>query len=149
MNFFQNSRGAPFLLNFQILFKKVQCQSSGYVLVKFDSNRIGRSKVYSANKFRGHPHWEATLRANAKSCMPMIICQARVKFRENRSRGFRDITVLVVGRNGKKTKKGKRKKRWPLLYVYFSPKMGHNKVSVTESGLARMSNRSLIGEIFN
>ena len=29
----------------------------------------------------------------------------RVKFRENRPRGFQDIAVLVVGRKGKKGKK--------------------------------------------
>src|SRR6476619_901413 len=99
MNFFQSSRRAPFLLNFQILFKKVQCQSSGYDLVKFDSNLMGRSKVYSVNKFEatptgGDPEGQGNIfYAYDNLSGPWT---NHVKFRENRPRGFRDIAGLVV-----------------------------------------------------
>src|SRR6476469_6127529 len=55
VNFFQNSWGARFFLNVRILFKKVQCQSPGHVLAKFEKILMNRSKVYLANNFRGHP----------------------------------------------------------------------------------------------
>ena len=53
MIFFSKFPGAPFFLNVRILFKKVQCQSPGHVLVKCNKSLMGRSKVFLANNFRG------------------------------------------------------------------------------------------------
>ena len=86
------------------MFKKVQCESSGYVRVKFDNNLMGRSKVYSANNFRGHPPLGGDpegqgIKMYAYDNLPGPVTN-HVKFRENRPRGFRDIAVLVIGRKG-------------------------------------------------
>ena len=52
---FSKFPGAPILLNFRILFKKVQYRFLGYDPVQFGNNLIGRSKVYSTKKMWGQP----------------------------------------------------------------------------------------------
>ena len=76
---------------------------------------MGRSKVYSANNFRGHPPLGGDPEGQGKKLyaydnLPGPVTN-QVKFRENRPRGFRDIAVLVVDRRRKKTKKGKKKEK--------------------------------------